>query len=1347
MAQTKVKVYPPEENQDQTGTGQVVSKTKQAPTISPIPGPPNTNQLNRAGGAAHDSNVPYISPVPTPTTSDDVSRAGGAGSPGPHWRPLSQIKQLKSHLQLEDIKEILKTLGELFEDNRRWDGKAKLILPLRGYPNSESTQVTTIEPEELKPEDKNDPYKFWPTDLIAIIFQLGGWFRKYHPEETVGLEKFFPSDPDNTKVVLTHLRSLLSAWIEHGLVNELSYFKDSKLPYKVATLYALLNRVYLEIDKKLKQKLLEKAKKELEPTQKETATAKVTTPSGSGGKTTTSSVKSEGGQETTEPVSPQQPTSPEEIKKALRYEYAWLYNRTLHEYLSELGIDPYSNEANEFRNLLSNEVLEFLADQDHIDLALTFANPQKRQELFENFYKTKLTGGKLKLTLTNLYQNQAQKLASDPKKQVEFLKKANLAGVDLEKADLDSVAPPPPSDALSELGQELTQVLGGEVTPQMVEALKNQVDVLLLTYGDNELIQQALKDPKLKPLLGIDIDPKQLEGRIDFFALVDRLTPEELLSLFSLDTGSPQLNQLVAQHLDEIKAVIKKLAKERAIELAALGGVTALLGTAHLDGGVTSTNALDAIKEAQAVRVLVRQFNESGQDGGEATATTLGKNKKEIKSYAEQAREDYLKRLEKIIASLSVEQQKEILKKLGISKADELQTDLDGGYLSYILTQRDLLLALQAQELAAIIAQEQHALALQELAVVQQQMTYLAQVETAQAEMMANLVASGADVDAPAIVAAYGLSQGEAMMTGDQSIQGQGGGRIRNWLRNKIKQRGKQLAKKAGKKLLNEGMKKAAAKLAAGLASGPAGWAVTAGSLLMDKNTRRVILGGLTALGIPLFLSLQTLGGWLGGIAGGTVGFLLGGPAGAAAGFYAGSLAGWQAQQKLFGASKAATTSQVITNTKTTPFSQTAKQPLPTHQAGAPKTFASQVLPQTTNTIPAQAAVVQTAAAPTAVVGAVTGAGAGAAAAISAMGVMAPATAVGLVVFSSFFTIFTIYSSFLAPVPEGNYVDQKDTAAHYLQVTKTASPKKLNNNPQNVQIKYTITLKARAGYTIKLKPQTNDAGESVLLVDKFFPQRYDAKSGGQPTQITPNPPELDLSYLEDEFTRANTQTISYVVTFNDGQDVIVPNEVSLLFDVYKKGELVKADQKLKTTTNVIIGQPKVFCWPTTGVINQLPNGSYSHKKLKEDAFDIGASLGTTIFAPIPGTAERQPYEPNGYGNWVKLHITDGEYKGHVLIFAHMKDSPIPIDQSKQVTYGDVIGHVGGTGHSDGFHLHFELATSAWYKNTESGVVLAEMLNLIPPNEWLNSGKDETTVIGEIKSALSSTGYYVRSCWE
>ena len=83
----------------------------------------------------------------------------------------------------------------------------------------------------------------------------------------------------------------------------------------------------------------------------------------------------------------------------------------------------------------------------------------------------------------------------------------------------------------------------------------------------------------------------------------------------------------------------------------------------------------------------------------------------------------------------------------------------------------------------------------------------------------------------------------------------------------------------------------------------------------------------------------------------------------------------------------------------------------------------------------------------------------------------------------------------------------------------------------------------------------------------------------------------------------------------------------------------------------------------------------------------------TVVEAVDGVAEGAPFasrEPttiqNAAGNHIVLDIGGGNF----ALFAHIETGTVAVKAGDRVKAGDVIGHAGDTGNSDGPHLHFHV---------------------------------------------------------
>jgi murein DD-endopeptidase MepM/ murein hydrolase activator NlpD len=106
-----------------------------------------------------------------------------------------------------------------------------------------------------------------------------------------------------------------------------------------------------------------------------------------------------------------------------------------------------------------------------------------------------------------------------------------------------------------------------------------------------------------------------------------------------------------------------------------------------------------------------------------------------------------------------------------------------------------------------------------------------------------------------------------------------------------------------------------------------------------------------------------------------------------------------------------------------------------------------------------------------------------------------------------------------------------------------------------------------------------------------------------------------------------------------------------------------------------------YMWPARGV---LTSGYGWRWGRMHRGIDIGAPVGTPVFAAAPGVVQFSGWNSGGYGNMVEIRHPDGS----MTRYAHHSRNIVRVGQ--QISQGDQIAEVGSTGYSTGPHLHFEV---------------------------------------------------------
>lgn len=547
-----------------------------------------------------------------------------------------------------------------------------------------------------------------------------------------------------------------------------------------------------------------------------------------------------------------------------------------------------------------------------------------------------------------------------------------------------------------------------------------------------------------------------------------------------------------------------------------------------------------------------------------------------------------------------------------------------------------------------------------------------------------------------------------------------------------------------GQKLQQEGLKKGAVALAAkaglGAATGGLATLATVGmTVLGNKKVRQVALYGATYLTASTVYALSTLGGLLGGLLGSAFGFI-GGPLGAVGGGLVGAHVGAQIWPQQWGGwlgfspRQAPGWGNFFSSEEPVSYLNSSMQgQRAMNQAvasGSPEAI-TVAAPQTINATIAspQTMSVGLAGGGTGVAGAATTASSTAATSGGlftgffgmSIGLAAPLLAVGSTVLLTLTTVLVIMGAFIVPLPTrnssfsgpGSFDPNNPDAnnpdaiaqpgAEFVEITKEASVTQIENNT-STEVTYTVTVKPKGTYRLKFN--------SVEDTFSIF--------GGQAPSVIPQSPFTEAYFgdvLEEDFTTEYTVTLGA-----DTVDAVATNNIIASFDVIDQNDFtVQRNQSYRVSESVKIGQPKVGCWPSTGVLTQIPySGNSTH--VNADAYDISAVAGTPVYAPFDGTLTRfdtiNDKWNQGFGRSMKL-TSNVQGQSVTFIFAHLQSAEVNYGETKSVVAGEVIGAVDTDGNSTGNHLHFQISPIV------PGLSLTDIMDADDENQRFNSGKSVT----------------------
>ena len=115
-----------------------------------------------------------------------------------------------------------------------------------------------------------------------------------------------------------------------------------------------------------------------------------------------------------------------------------------------------------------------------------------------------------------------------------------------------------------------------------------------------------------------------------------------------------------------------------------------------------------------------------------------------------------------------------------------------------------------------------------------------------------------------------------------------------------------------------------------------------------------------------------------------------------------------------------------------------------------------------------------------------------------------------------------------------------------------------------------------------------------------------------------------------------------------------------------------------------------FVWPTS--VHTISGNNYWSGHL---AIDIGAGIGSPVYAADSGVVVWAGWMENGYGNVVIIDHNNN----YVTVYAHL--SVVNVSCGQNIFQGSVLGSAGSTGNSTGPHLHFEIRYMGGFINPQT----------------------------------------------
>lgn len=189
--------------------------------------------------------------------------------------------------------------------------------------------------------------------------------------------------------------------------------------------------------------------------------------------------------------------------------------------------------------------------------------------------------------------------------------------------------------------------------------------------------------------------------------------------------------------------------------------------------------------------------------------------------------------------------------------------------------------------------------------------------------------------------------------------------------------------------------------------------------------------------------------------------------------------------------------------------------------------------------------------------------------------------------------------------------------------------------------------------------------------------------------------ELEAHKAELDVQRANAQDLLNQIAATESEYAAVAKQLADTEAQVNK-ELKEAEKKYQEQLAALAAQNNAnsgdWYWPLPGWYHLSSlfgsrKDPISGLPANHTGTDIPAPRGTPIYAAKTGvvTTVNTNYRASSYGYY--CIISHGN--GYATLYAHQNQVPI-VKEGQTVQKGQIIGYVGTTGRSTGYHLHFEL---------------------------------------------------------
>jgi len=187
--------------------------------------------------------------------------------------------------------------------------------------------------------------------------------------------------------------------------------------------------------------------------------------------------------------------------------------------------------------------------------------------------------------------------------------------------------------------------------------------------------------------------------------------------------------------------------------------------------------------------------------------------------------------------------------------------------------------------------------------------------------------------------------------------------------------------------------------------------------------------------------------------------------------------------------------------------------------------------------------------------------------------------------------------------------------------------------------------------------------------------------------------KVKKSLLETERTN-NKELLAFTASQTKAYGELINNLAKRQEEIAREIEAMEATLRKQINTDLLPQErPGVLGWPVDGYkrVTQEYGATafarYAYKGKWHNGIDIGAPVGTSVLSAGEGlvlsVGNQDKYCPEGaYGKFVVVRHPNNL----VTLYAHL--SRIAVSPGDRVERGGVVGYIGTTGYSTGYHLHF-----------------------------------------------------------